>query len=56
MAKYSVFGTVYYEYSVEVEAEDKDTAYEIAQGISLDGWEFNQKSGLDVYEVNLVTE
>lgn len=56
MAKYMVFGTVYYEYSVEVEADDRESAREVAEGKPLSEWSFDDKSGLDVYEVDLVNE
>jgi len=56
MGTYVVFGTVYYEYSVTVEADDKESAREVAEGMPLSEWSFDDKSGLDVYEVDLVEE
>ena len=51
MGKYVVCGTVYLEYSVEVEADSKDNARDVAVEMSLDDWDMNNRSGIDVYEI-----
>jgi hypothetical protein len=51
MGKYVVYGTVYLEYSVEVEADSKDNARDVAVEMSLDDWDMNNRSGIDVYEI-----
>lgn len=51
MTKYLVRGTVYFDYIVEVEADDKDKARELAENIPLKDWYDDGGSGLDIYEV-----
>jgi hypothetical protein len=51
MGKYVVYGTRYLDYSIEVEAGSKDEARDVALGMSLDDWDFNNRSGVDVYEI-----
>ncbi len=51
MGKFVVYGTVYHEYQVTVEADDKQSAYELAESMPLSEWSFDDKSGIDVYEV-----
>ena len=51
MGKFIVRGTVYLEYTVEVEADSKDNARDVAVEMSLDNWDMNNRSGIDVYEI-----
>ncbi len=53
MGKYVVYGTVYHEYQVTVEADDKDTAREIAEGMPLSDWFDGGRSGIDIYDVEV---
>lgn len=51
MTKYVVLGTVYHEYSLEVEAESQEEARRIAESTRLDEWSDNDVSGMDIYDV-----
>lgn len=51
MGKFIVRATVYVDYIVEVEAENKDEAREFAENIPLEQWGDDGGSGLDIYEV-----
>ena len=51
MGKFIVRGTIYIDYIVEVEADDKDKARELAESIPLESWSDDGGSGLDIYDV-----
>lgn len=51
MGNYVVFGTVYHEYSLEIEAESKEEARMIAESTRLEEWSDNDVSGMDIYDV-----
>jgi hypothetical protein len=51
MGNYVARGTVYHEYTVEIEAESADEARQIAESMGLDEWSDDGVSGMDIYEV-----
>jgi hypothetical protein len=56
MAKFLVSGDVTLSYSIEVEAESEAEAQELAESTHIDEWDFNDRSYLDVWEVQKIEE
>lgn len=56
MAKFLVSGDVTLNYSIEVEAENEAEAQALAENVHLDNWDFNDRSYLDVWEVQKIEE
>jgi hypothetical protein len=56
MAKFLVSADVTYNYSLDVEAGSEAEAYELAEELPIEKWDFNGKSYLDIYDVEKIGE